>query len=273
MRILVLFKIVPDLDLLQDKEWTIKNTLPVETAYVKKIINVYDESALELTLKMADHSINNEQQIELSALTIGEPHADLFLKKLLALGFNNTYRVQCSADLRFNPYAIAYIITAFASQYGPYDLIAMGMQSSDGDNAKTALLVAEMLTWPCITGVTGFELRDLDLVAVRNINDQGLVEQLVHEPAVLAVGNAPCSLLRVPTLRDIKSAADQEIAIISLQSLGCDLKKLNRQNDTELESLNTVNNTRAGLVIEGTSAEEKARLLYEKHLKGWLSSR
>lgn len=273
MRILVIFKVVPDLDLLRDKDWTIINNLPVQTAYVKKVINTYDESALELALKMADRCKFNGHKPELIALTIGEVYGDLFLKKLLALGFIKTYRVNSNLDLRFNPYAAASIISAFTREHGPFDLLTMGMQSSDGDNAKTALLTAEELAWPCITGVTGFEPDDAGLIVVNNISDQGLVNQTVHTPCILAVGNAPNSLLRVPTLNAIKSAAVKDIEVLSLQNLNCNPESLAAENDTELQELEAVKNSRESMIIEGASAEEKARLLYENHLKGWLSSR
>ena len=273
MRILVSLKVVPDLDLLRDKKWTIKNNLPVETAYVKKVINTYDESALELALKMADHRKAGNLETELFALTIGEAYADLFLKKLLALGFNKTYRVNSDLDLRFNPEAAAAIITSFTGKCGPFDLIIMGMQSSDGDNAKTALLTAEELAWPCITGVTGFYSDRPHLVAVENISDQGSIKQTVRTPCILAVGNAPSSLLRVPTLKAIKSAAAKDINILTLEELNAKPEDLLLQSNAQLQELETVDNSRESIIIEGTSAEEKAHLLYENHLKGWLSSK
>ncbi len=273
MRILVSLKVVPDLDMLRNKEWTIKNNLPVEAAYVKKIINTYDESALELALKMADRRKAVNLETELFAITIGETYADLFLKRLLALGFNQTYRVNSDLDLRFNPEAAAELITSFSGNYGPFDLIIMGMQSSDGDNAKTALLTAEELAWPCATGVTSFYSDRSDLVAVENISDQGLVRQTVRTPCILAVGNAPSSLLRVPTLKAIKKAAEKDINILTLEELNAKPEDLLLHSNARLQELEAVDNSRESIIIEGASAEEKAHLLYENHLKGWLSSK
>jgi len=273
MRILVTLKVVPDLDLLRDKKWTIKNNLPVETAYVKKAINTYDESALELALKMADQRKAINLETELFALTIGEAYADLFLKKLLALGFNKTYRVNSELDLRFNPEAVAAIITSFIGECGPFDLIIMGMQSSDGDNAKTALLTAEELAWPCITGVTGFYSDRSDQVAVENISDQGLVQQTIRTSCILAVGNAPSSLLRVPTLKAIKKAAEKDINILTLEELKAKPEDLLLQSNTRIQELETVDNSRESIIIDGASTEEKAHFLYNNYLKGWMSSK
>jgi len=272
MRILVSLKVVPDLDLLRDKKWTIKKNLPLETAYVKKIINTYDESALELARKIADSRKAINLETELFALTVGEKNADLFLKKLLALKFNQTYRVESDLDLRFNPEALAAIITSFTGEYGPFDLIVMGMQSSDGDNAKTALLTAEELNWPCITGVTDFYSDQPNLVTVKNKSDQGSIRQTVRTPLILAVGNAPSSFLPVPTLKAIKSAARKNINILSLEELNVKPEDL-LQSNAQLQELEAVENIRESIIIEGSSAEEKAYRLYENHLKGWLNSK
>jgi electron transfer flavoprotein beta subunit len=56
MNVLVCFKIVPDLDQLSGSDWVIDGCSRVETRFVKRMINPYDESALELALKMADHA-------------------------------------------------------------------------------------------------------------------------------------------------------------------------------------------------------------------------
>jgi len=273
MRILVALKVVPDLDLLRNKKWKIKNNVPVETAYVKRAINTYDESALELALKMADRRKTASLETELFALTIGEAYADLFLKKLLALGFNQTYRVNSNLDLRFNPEAAASIITSFVLNYGPFDLLIMGMQSSDGDNARTALLTTEELAWPCITGVTNFYSDRADLVEVESLSDQGLIEQALLTPCILAVGNAPGSLLRVPTLKAIKKAAENDINILAPEELNARPEDLLLKNTARLQALENVENSRESIAIEGASAEEKAHLLYKNHLKGWLSGR
>jgi len=271
MRILVSLKIVPDLDLLQNKEWTIINNLPVETGYVKKVINTYDESALELALKMADHCKEKSLDIELIALTIGKPYAGLFLKRLLALGYHKTYLVNSNLDLQFNPDAVATIIASFAKLYGPLDLIVMGMQSSDGDNAKTALLVAEELAWPCITGVTGFNYQSSKQISVNNISDQGLVKQTVHAPCMLTIGNAPGSILRVPTLKEIKSAQAKEVNHLAPEELNCKAEDLVMQSSAEIQELEAIDNHREGKIIKEATVDEKARLIYNNYLKGWLN--
>lgn len=272
MRVLVPFKIVADLDLLRGKKWTITNNRPEDPAFVKKIINPYDESALELALKLADNCNKHGLETELHALTIDKKQADLFLKKLIATGYNLASRFDCAVDLQFNPSAKAALIAAYLEKFGPFDLIIMGMQSSDEDNAKTPYLTAEETGWPCISGITGFNGCETGSIRVFSVNDQGTIEQTIHPPYILAVGNAPNAYLRIPTLKAIKTAAEKEIKIINLETFNITPDQLNTKVDPDLIDLVAVDNSRKSLLIEGPSAEEKVSLLYDKYLKGRLSS-
>jgi electron transfer flavoprotein beta subunit len=88
----------------------------------------------------------------------------------------------------------------------------MGRQSGVGDNAKTPLLTAELLQWPCITQVTAVEKDTAGTYQVTAMADEGtVVNRVIKPPCVLAVGNAPSSTLRVPTLKAIKEQAEQPV--------------------------------------------------------------
>ena len=274
MRIINCFKIVADLEQIRGNHWTINDNRPEDPAFVKRVINPYDESALELSLKMADQLKKSGRPVDLTALTIDGKQADLFLKRLFASGFNQLCRINHPGeDLLFQPLAVAEILAAFIRDLGLPDLIVMGMQSSGGDNAKAALLLAENLSWPCITGVTGFSSTEQDLVAVQCISDQGIIEQTLRPPCLLAVGNAPNSYLRVPTLKSIKTAGTLAIHRSDLENLQLDPGRLITNCDTQLIDLRNLDKSRAGELIEADTAEDKAARLYNSYLKGRLNNR
>ena len=56
MKILGCFKIVPDLDLIAEEDWTADDRLRVDTGYAKLLWNCFDEGALEMMLKLSDLS-------------------------------------------------------------------------------------------------------------------------------------------------------------------------------------------------------------------------
>ncbi len=274
MHIINCFKIVADLEQIRGNHWTINGTRPEDPAFVKRVINPYDESALELSLKMADQLKKNGRPVDLTAVTIDGKQAELFLKRLFASGFNQVCRINCPEDdLLFQPLSVAAILAAFIRDLGLPDLIVMGMQSSGGDNAKTAPLLAEELGWPCITGVTGFKLTEQGLVAVQCVSDQGTIEQTLRPPCLIAVGNAPNSHLRVPTLKSIKTAGTITITQSDMEALQLDPARLKADFDTQLIGLRNIDKSRAGELIEADTAEEKAALLYNSYLKGRVSNR
>jgi electron transfer flavoprotein beta subunit len=271
MKILVCFKVVPDLDLLSGSGWEIDSRFRVETGFVKNILNPYDESALEMALKLADRAAETDHEFYLGALTIGDQRARLFLKTLQALNFDQTTRIECSEDLRFTPELTAAMISAYVSNYGFPDLLIMGSQSGVGDNAKTPLLTAETLGWPSISQVLNLEPAASNRVMVTSLGDDGVIKQTVTPPCVLSVGNAPSANLRVPTLKAIKATADKPVQVINLADLATAGITVSAQQDCSLLGLEVIDRKRSGIIIEGATAADKAQSLYDNYLKGWLA--
>lgn len=265
MDILVCFKVVPDLDLLPGSGWIVDSRCRVETRYVQTMINPFDESALEMSLKLSERS---ERPLRLTALTVGDSKADLYLKTLYALRFDQAVRIENEDDLRFSPGAIAAVICAYVQKMHRHDLIIMGRQSAEGDSAKTPLLVAEMLNWPCITQVTNIEPADAGQLTVTGFVDGGLLKQTIRTPCVLTVGNAPNSYLRVPTLKDKVSYGKKPIELIQIEEFN-----LQPGSDCTLQGLEKIDQRREGRIIEGATAAEKAQVLYHAYLKAWLEKR
>jgi len=271
MNILVCFKVGPDLDQLSGSDWVADGCSRVETRFVKKMINPYDESALELALKMADQARGRATTTNLNALTVADSGANLTLKSLRALGYQEAVRIESDAELDFVPEEIAALVTAYVLSTDGFDLIMMGRQSGVGDNAKTPLLTAEFLQWPCITQVTGIVKDTAGTYQVTAMADEGIVTRVIKPPCVLAVGNAPFSTLRVPTLKAIKEQAEQPVKAYAAAELRKALSYPPLNPNAELLKLEVVNRKREGTIIEGADAAEKAQILYQSYLKGWLA--
>lgn len=56
MKILCCFKIVPDIEIIPENSWQNISSDILDTTYLKKIWNCFDESALEMILKLSDMS-------------------------------------------------------------------------------------------------------------------------------------------------------------------------------------------------------------------------
>lgn len=263
MKVLGCFKVVPDLDLIIEEDWAVKNQSQIDTGYVKLVWNCFDESALEMMLRLSDLSEGFDVVYELSAITVGKKKHESFLKTLYALGFDHGIRISTEEEQLFCPEQIAQGIAGYVKNIQMQDVIITGIQSSDGSNQKTPYLIAEKLGWPCITHVTAAESVDEGHLKVTSQVSGGLLVQTVKTPCVLAVGNTECSCLRIPTLKDKMRLGKKPIEVIEPESVGMTEKK----ETVKLLRLDPVDRTRNTVVIEGDSPKEKAEQLYEGYLK------
>jgi electron transfer flavoprotein alpha/beta subunit len=261
MNILVCFTVIPELEMLIDEDWVVDENLQIDVDFLKHGLNCYDESALEIALKFSDAARELHVSLNLSALTIAGPKATSILKTLIALRFDRVVRIDNYEDIRFNSMAIASILSQYVFKHAPQDVLLMGRQSGIGENAKTPLLVAEMLGWPCITQVTEIEPVDKNHLMVTCQVDDGRLQQTIQTPCVMSVGNAPNSYLRIPTLKDRMQFRKRAVELLYAK----DFKPFGEE--IELVSLEVVNHERPGILIEGATPEEKAKNLYEAYLK------
>ncbi|MDR1111415.1 MAG: hypothetical protein LBP92_12190 [Deltaproteobacteria bacterium] len=197
MRMLVLFKVVPDLGDLAEADWAIGPDLRPEEGYARVVINPEDESALELALRLRDAL--GPGAASLAAATVGPGRALRVCQTLKALGFDEVRRVEPLFDERFRPELVGRLLVPDGEGL---DLVLAGGRSADGQNGLTAMFVAERLGWPLVTEVLGLEVAGGGALRVESLSDDGLIVQTARPPLVLAVGNAPSAFLRVPTLRE-----------------------------------------------------------------------
>jgi electron transfer flavoprotein beta subunit len=261
MNILVCFIAAPDLDKLIEEDWVIDKNLQIDTNFLKPTLNSYDESAIEIALRLSDASEETRVSIDLKALTIASTPATTILKTLNALRFKQVVRIDSQDDFRFRPTAIASIVSQYVFKHAPQDVLFLGRQSSIAENAKTHLLVAEMLGWPCITQVTGIELVDENHLIVTSQVDDGQIQQQIQTPCVLSIGEVPNTFIRVPTIRDRMLYGKRPIEILSTTDFQL-------PDETEkLIDLKVISHERHGIFIDGETPKQKARELYEAYLK------
>ena len=265
MKILVCFKAAPNVEMLLDEDWVIDETLKIDTSFVKSSLSSYDESALEMALKLSDVSDALAIPLELNALTVANGGATAILKTLRALQFGKVVRIEPQGDLHFQPTTTASIISQYILQHDPQDVVLLGRQSDIGENAKTPLLTAEMLAWPCITQAICIELVGETQLMVTHQVDDGHVREKVNLPCVISVGDAPCTYLRKPTLKDRLHYGKKGIDVLSAKDF-----ILPAETETLVE-LEVLHHERAGVIIQGKTPADTARVLYEEHLKPVLS--
>ncbi len=271
LRIVVGFKVTPDYEALRASDWAAGATEGgrPETRYVHRVLGVFDEAALELALRLRDARAERGLETSLAAFSIAGRQADPFLKTLQALGFERAARVDPDADLDFAPSATATLVAACAERLGG-DVLLLGSSSGPGDSGVVPFLVAEALSRPCLAQVTELQPADDGRLSVAFAAGGGPVRATLAPPCVLAVGNALVSMLRVPTLKQRLAVKDELIAELIAAELGVDLTGVLAGEPTALTGLDTIDRRRAGAVVSGATPADKARALYETHLRARL---
>ena len=274
LRILVSFKVTPDFEALREADWLAgaahDAARGVETRYVRRVLNCFDESALELALRLSDARAERGFATDLGALSVGGRETQPYLKTLVALGYERAARVEPEAALDFAPAVTASIIAGYATRVDHSDLLLLGCRSGPGDSGTVPFLVAEELGWPCLTQVLEVEPLADDRVRVACMVDDGLLRVTLRLPCVLAVGNAVVSQLRVPTLTDRLARRDKRIDVVSGADLGVDIARELSREPCVLKGLEGIDRARRGVIVGGATPREKARALFDSHLKSAL---
>ena len=281
----------PDFEALPAADWLAAPTSGVPTRYVRRVLNCFDESALELALRLRDAAAKLGLTVDLGALCVGGREAEPCLKTLVALGYEQAVRVatrgrasdpdaprrrpgpgrdRADPGLDFAPDIVAAIIAGYARRAAPGDLLVLGCRSGPGDSGTVPFRVAEALGWPCLTQVTEVDPLPDGRLRVAGMVDDGLLRLTLTLPCVLAVGNAVVSHLRVPTLRD--RLARREQSIERRRGRRPRRRRRRRAAPPDLRPLEPRrHSTRpAGAVIEGQTPHEKAQALFDAHLKGMI---
>ena len=274
MKIAVCFKAIADYGRLSEKDWAWDDRHLVDTSFVRRVFNCFEESALEMALKLAGRSQDGPGTAELTALTVDDRRGDLFLKHLSAVGYHRVVRIQCAEgiDLRFNAAAISELIAAYIQREG-HQLVFLGRQGGAGDNGQTGFLVAERLGWCCIREVTAVVRHgSSDRLKVTSRIEGATLVQTVQLPLVLIAGHSPDTpYLRLPTLRQRLDAKKKPVTLISGTQLGFDNGALIDSGKTLID-LQRLQANRSCVFLKGNTAREQARQLYDQYLKAVFTS-
>lgn len=274
MKIAVCFKVVSDYSRLSANDWTWDDGHRVDTRFVRRIFNCFDESALEMALALRETPENAAGTTELAAITVDDRQGDLFLKHLAAVGYDRVVRIQCSEgiDLRFNAAAVSELIAAYIRRER-HQLVFLGQQGGEGDNRQTGFLLAERLQWPCIREVSAVARGGSpDRLKVTSRIDGVTLVQTVQPPAVIIAGHCPDTpYLRVPTLKQKLDAKKKVVTLLSNTQLGFDDQTLIDAGKSLIE-LQRPQVKRLCVFLEGGNTREQARQLYNRYLKGMLAS-
>ncbi|RLI05845.1 electron transfer flavoprotein subunit beta [Candidatus Bathyarchaeota archaeon] len=263
MNIIVCVKHVPDT---AEAEVVIDNSgKDIKKENLVFDINEWDNYALEEALLLKE-----KHGGMVTVLTVGSEAANETLRKCLAKGADEAFRLDDEAFKRSDGYVIAKILYS-AIKNMKYDLILTGVQASDDGYAQVGVTLAEMLGIQHASMVKKVEVKN-GFVRVHRELEGGLEEVVeVKLPAVLTIQtgiNEP----RYVSIAGIRRAARKEIKVLGLAELGLKKEEVGEAGSpTRLERLFVPEATKKTEILTGdpsTVATKLSEILKEKGVLG-----
>ncbi len=252
MKIIVCVKQVPDT----------AATMAVENGNISwgdapLIINPWDEFAVEAALNLAA-----DQGGEVTALCLGKEEETEAIKHALAMGADTAVLVSDPALKGSDNVAASKVLAAAITKIGEVDLVLFGQQSVDTDTGLLPVQVARLLKWPSLTLVSKFEgvtPAESSLQVVRSMEEGNQIIKS-QMPAVISV-TKDYGEPRYPSFMGIRKASKAEYPVWNLADLGIDLPS---SSISWPEVNEPVEQEIVTEIIDGDTAEEKAKILVEK---------
>ncbi len=174
MNIAVCVKQVPDTEarikIDEDKK-------SIDESEINFILNPYDEFAVEEALKLKE--VNGG---EVTIISLGPDKITSEIRKALAMGADKAIHVK-SDSIPVDPMATAKALSEVLKE-GNYDVILLGKQAIDDDNAQMGPMLGELLDMPSINVITKLEVSGDSVTAERQI-EGGVEKTEANLPVIL----------------------------------------------------------------------------------------
>ncbi len=219
----------------------------IDPAGVVYIINPYDEFSVEESLKTKEKFGG-----EVIAVSVGNDNSKETIRKSLAMGVDRGILLKC--DRALDSYGIAKALSEELKNYVP-NIIFMGKQSVDYDDAIVGQLTSEMLGISCITNVIELKIDGQKITAEREI--EGGKEVVESELPIIITTQKGLNEPRYASLKGIMAAKKKEIAEKQVGDFS---------NLTEVLKIKKPAEKQSGRIVgtDASAVPELVRLLHEE---------
>jgi electron transfer flavoprotein beta subunit len=186
----------------------------IETSSIKWIMNPYDEFAVEQALLVKAANAGST----VTVVRAGSVQSSEALRTALAMGADESILVEAGDNL--DSYSTAKALKGAIEKSGKSpDLILTGKQAIDSDCLQVPQLLAQMLDFPSVSVVVGFEMNGTELTLKREIDGGAIEVYGVNAPCVIAC-NKGLNTPRYASLPGIMKAKKKPLTKLSLSDVG-----------------------------------------------------
>jgi electron transfer flavoprotein beta subunit len=166
---------------------------------VLKVINPFDEQAVEAALRIKD-----AMGAKVTALALGKALDRVVVKKPLFMGADELILLEDEAFADGDSWSTARALTAAIRKIGDYDLVLCGRQAADWNAGQIGSGIAEFLGLPSVTVARKIEIFD-GKARVERVTADGYETVELPLPAVITVSNE-IGQARYPAIQNIRTA-------------------------------------------------------------------
>ncbi|MGO4889257.1 electron transfer flavoprotein subunit beta/FixA family protein [Anaerobacillus sp. MEB173] len=225
---------------------------------VELILNPYDEYAVEEAVKLKE-----ENDGEVTVITIGSEDAESALRTALAMGADNAILIEEDEDLLLDENGIAKVLAAAIKDID-YDIILGGNMSVDNGASQVGPRLAEELDIPHIATVTKLEINGKNVKVERDV--EGDIEIIESSLPILVTAQQGLNEPRYPSLPGIMKAKKKPLEQLEIDDL--DLDEADILAKSEVVDLYLPPKKETGRIFEGelkAQVEELVQILHEEN--------
>lgn len=178
-----------------------------DPAGVQWVINPWDELALTRAIQLKEDSNNPVDKV--TVLTVGSAQTEPTIRKALAIGADDAFRVDLDPEDTF----VVAAQMAEVIRNNPYDIILCGIESADYNSFAVGGMLAEMLDLPSVSAVSSLELEGEQPVLTRDI-DGGKEKVKVPPPFIAVVQKGIAREPRIAAMRGIMMARKKPLKVV-----------------------------------------------------------
>ena len=213
---------------------------------VQWILNPYDEwYALVRAIELKE----KDPATVLHLVTVGGPDCDVVIRKALALGGDESFRINTEP---VDSFFVASQIAAMAKS-GGYDLILTGKETIDFNGASVGGMIAGLLDLPFISLAAKLELSGNQVTLVREIEGG---EETVEVNLPLVVGcQKGMAEQRIPNMKGIMGARSKPLKVVDAVAV---------ESFTEIVSFELQEKKKGVKMVSAENPEELITLLHNE---------
>ena len=248
MKMAALINIVPNIENLSKEEWNINNINNLDTSYIPKTFDIYNDILLAMLLRYRKE-IDFMEVNELYVLSVGNSDIDYFLKNIYSYDVDKIIRLERPYPNLIDYKIISNDLYSYIEEYEKFDIILAGKKGMLNGSGLVAYELANLLNYKIINNIIKLKkTTKKNYVSVVYKDNDDIISKEIKIPFIAVVEDVENMFLQIPTLKQKLKAKKKEIHVIKQEKKDLILNNFDKTCFREIQ-------TREGIEYQYKSSE------------------